>query len=79
MAHESQRAEGASRGTSVVSPPEDAADIAADRPGVSEGQRRTPFLRYALYGLLVVLHEDLAALQLVIGIKRAQQRRLADP
>jgi membrane fusion protein, multidrug efflux system len=55
MAHESQRAEGASRGTPVVAPPEDAADIAADRPGVSEVQRRTPFLRYALYGLLVVL------------------------
>src|SRR4029453_4349581 len=55
MAHESQRAGGASRGPRGAPPREDAADIAAYRPGVSEVQRRTPFLRYALYGLLVVL------------------------
>jgi hypothetical protein len=55
MAHEFQRAEGASRGNPVVSPPVDAADISTDMPGVSAVQRRTPFLRYALYVLLVIL------------------------
>jgi hypothetical protein len=55
MAHEFQRAEGASRGTPVVAPPEEAAEIAAEMPAVPEAPRRTPFLRYALYGLLVVL------------------------
>ena len=55
MAHESQRAEGSSRATPVVSPPEEAADISATMPGVPEARSRTPFLRYALYGLLVLL------------------------
>src|SRR5262249_61124993 len=36
-------------------PPEEAIDISATMPGVPEAQRRTPFLRYALYGLLVLL------------------------
>jgi len=55
MAHEFQRAEGASRGTPVVPPPVEAADTFDAMPGVSEAQRRTLTLRYALYGLLVVL------------------------
>src|SRR5919198_3786270 len=55
MAPEFQRTESVSRGTPVGAPPEDTADIAADMPRVSEAPRRTPFLRYALYGLLVVL------------------------
>src|SRR5207249_3618516 len=54
MAHEFQSAESSSRGTPVASPSEDAADISADMPGVSEAQGRTVSLRYALYGLLVV-------------------------
>ena len=55
MAPEFQRTESVSRGTPVGAPPEDTADIAAEMPRVSEAPRRTPFLRYALYGLLVVL------------------------
>ena len=57
MAHEFQRADGSSRGTPVASPPEEAADLAAAMPGVPEAQRqrRTLSLRYALYGLLVLL------------------------
>src|SRR5215468_11353292 len=55
MAHESQRVEVSSRATQVASPPEEAADISVTMPGVPEAQRRTPFLRYALYGLLVLL------------------------
>src|SRR5919198_3700542 len=55
MAPEFQRTESVSRGTPVVSPSADAADISTDMPDVSAAQRRTPFLRYALYGLLVVL------------------------
>jgi len=55
MAHESQRVEVSSRATPVVSPPEEAVDISATMPGVPEARRRTPFLRYALYGLLVLL------------------------
>ena len=48
MAHEFQRAEGASRGTPVVPPPVEAADTFDAMPGVSEAQRRTLTLRYAL-------------------------------
>src|SRR5438093_7120525 len=57
MAHEFQRADGSSRGTPVASPPEEAADLVATMPGVPEAQRqrRTLSLRYALYGLLVLL------------------------
>src|ERR687884_1764951 len=55
MAPEFQRTESVSRGTPVGAPPEDTADIAAEMPRVSEAPRRTLFLRYALYGLLVVL------------------------